>query len=101
MSFRSQSLRGAAGIWLVAILAGVANGQDPTVQRIASMVAIAVSEYANGVDAQGHLTAASEYKEAGDFLSEARTAASRLPSQRQAAVALLDSIIRAAADTSP
>ena len=94
-------LRAAAGMWLIAILAGVARAQDPTVQRIASMVAIAVVEYGNGIDARGQMIAANEYQEAVDFLSEARAAAARLPSRRKLAVALLDSIIRAADAKSP
>src|SRR5678815_2578348 len=83
MNFRAMPLRAAAGMWLVVLLAGVARGQDPTVRRIASMVAIAVVEYGNGIDAHGRLIAANEYQEAVDFLSEARAAAVRLPSQRQ------------------
>ena len=70
-------LRVAAGTWLIATLVGVAQAQDPTVQRIASMVAIAVGEYGNGIDARGHMIAPSEYKETVDFLAEARAAAGR------------------------
>jgi high-affinity iron transporter len=65
------------------------------------MVAIAVSEYGNGVDARGQLYAPSEYKEAIDFLTEADSDAVRLPSRYTAAVALLDSIIAAARRQAP
>src|SRR4051812_21243853 len=101
MNFRTLAPRAAAGMWLTVFLAGTARAQDPAVQRIASMVAIAVVEYGNGVDAHGHMTAVTEYKEAVDFLAEARAAAARLPSQRQPAVALLDSIIGAAQRQQP
>src|SRR4051794_10337053 len=101
MNFRAMPLRAAAGMWLISALAGTARAQDPTVQRIAGMVAIAVVEYANGVDAHGRLIAANEYKEAVDFLAEARTAAARLPSQNKPAVALLDSVIQAAEKQRP
>src|SRR4051794_2927448 len=96
MSSRAMPRRVAAGLWLTIMLAVPVGAQDPAVQRIASMVAIAVVEYGNGIDAHGRMTASSEYKEAVDFLTEARSAASRLPSERQPAVALLDSIIQAA-----
>jgi high-affinity iron transporter len=94
-------LRAAAGMWLIAAFAGPAHAQDPAVQRIAGMVAIAVVEYGNGIDARGHMISAGEYKEAVDFLAEARAAAARLPSQRQPAVVLLDSIIQAAEKQRP
>src|SRR5579862_193686 len=96
MMFRTAPFRVVAGLWLTMIFAGNARAQDPTVQRIAGMVFIAVGEYANGFDSRGRLTTPTEYKEAVDFLAEARVAAIRLPSQRQPAMALLDSIISAA-----
>jgi len=101
MSFRRLPLRVAAVVWLIGISAGVAGAQDPTVQRIASMVAVAVVEYGNGVDPRGRLFAPGEYKEALDFLTEARSDAARLPSRLQPAVGLLDSIIQAAKRQAP
>src|ERR1041384_2156276 len=101
MEFRSMPRRGVAGMWLLGILAAPVYAQDPTVQRIASMVAVAVVEYGNGVDPRGRLFAPGEYKEALDFLTEARWAAARLPSRLQPAVALLDSIIQAAKRQAP
>ena len=92
---------GATGIWLIATFAVSAGAQDPTVQRIASMVSIAVVEYGNGFDARGHMIAPNEYQEAVGFLADARAAAARLPSQRLPAVALLDSIIAAAEKQRP
>jgi len=97
MNFRPVSHRVAAGIWLITLHAGVALSQGRPVQRIANIVSVAVSEYARGVDASGRLTAADEYKEAVDFLSEARVVAERLSSQKNATVALLDTIIAAVA----
>lgn len=88
-------LRAAAGMWLIAMFAGVVRAQDRPVQRIANIVTVAVSEYAKGVDAHGHLTAADEYRETVDFLTEARVVAGRLPAQRRATVALLDTLIAA------
>src|ERR1041384_7000984 len=101
MEFRSMPRRGVAGMWLLGILAAPVYAQDPTVQRILSMVAIAVVEYGNGVDARGHTFAPSEYKEAIDFLTEARAGAARLPSRSQPAVVWLDSIIQAARAQKP
>ena len=54
-----------------------------------------MSEYAKGVDAHGRLTAVDEYNETLGFLTEARNVAERLPSQKKATVALLDTIIAA------
>ena len=71
----------------------MANAQANPVQRIANMVSVGVSEYTKAVDVTGRLVSGEEYKEAVDFLTEARQAAVRLPSERTAAIALLDSII--------
>lgn len=64
-------------------------------QRIANIVSVAVSEYAKGVDDRGRVTAVDEYNETLSFLADARAAADRLPAQRNATVALLDTIIAA------
>ena len=90
--------RAAAGMWLIVLMpmiAGVARAQSNPVQRIANIVSVAVSEYAKGVDAHGRLTAVDEYNETLGFLTEARDVAERLPSQKKATVALLDTIIAA------
>jgi high-affinity iron transporter len=79
---------------LVALLAArTADAQEHPARRVASVVSVAVEEYAKAVDAQGRLISAQEYQEASDFLDDARAAAARLPgAQATAARALLDSI---------
>src|SRR5438132_11162712 len=94
MNFRPMPPRAAAGLCLIAF-AGVGRAQGPPAQRIANIVNVAVSEYAKGVDARGQLIAADEYQETLGFLADARRVAERLPSQKVATVALLDTIIAA------
>ena len=68
-------------------------------RRVANIVSVAVEEYARGVDANGKLISQIEYQEATDFLADARAQAARLPSGRAvAALAILDSIIKAVAE---
>src|SRR3954469_7728155 len=70
--------------------------QEHPARRVASVVSVAVEEYAKAVDAQGRLISAQEYQETTDFLNDARAAADRLPgAQAVAARALLDSIAAA------
>ena len=82
---------------LGACLAVVPVGaQEHPARRVASVVSVAVEEYAKAVDGQGRLISAQEYQEASDFLTDARSAADRLPgAQAVAARALLDSIAAA------
>ncbi len=78
-----------------------AQDQHP-VQRVANIVSVAIEEYGKGIDAKGRLISADEYKEAVDFLSDARAAALRLPGDRMgAARGLLDSIIAGVAAKAP
>ena len=95
MKFLQLPLRVLAGMWLIVLTSGVARAQSNPVQRIANIVSVAVSEYAKGMDAHGRLTAVDEYNETLGFLAEARDVAERLPSQRSATVALLDTLIAA------
>lgn len=75
------------------MVAGTLAAQEHPARRVASVVSVAVEEYAKAVDAQGRLMSAQEYQEASDFLTDARTAADRLPgAQAIAARALLDTI---------
>ena len=78
-----------------ALAARAANAQEHPVRRVANIVSVAVEEYARGVDGNGKLISQVEYQEATDFLADARGQAARLPGNRAAAVALLDSIVRA------
>ncbi len=76
--------------------------QEQPVRRLANIVSVAVEEYGKGVDAQGRLTAASEYQEAVGFLRDARGLADRLTGAHAASARVcLDSIISAAAAHRP
>ena len=71
-------------------------------RRVANIVNVAVEEYGKGVDAGGRLISDIEYREAADFLDDARTQAARLPGDRAiAARAILDSIIAAVQQRRP
>jgi len=59
-------------------LAGPAAAQDHPARRLSNIVAVAVEEYAKGVDEQGKVLLEVEYQEAVDFLADARTVAGRL-----------------------
>ena len=86
----------AAAAYVLAGLPARAQGQENPVQRVASIVSVAVEEYGKGIDAQGRLTSNDEYREAVGFLQDARDAALRLSGDRApAARAILDSIIAA------
>ncbi len=76
--------------------------QENPVRRVANIVNVAVEEYARGVDAQGKLISDIEYREASDFLADARSQAARLPGEKaEAALALLDSLLAAVAKREP
>src|SRR5687767_14746715 len=76
--------------------------QEHPVRRVANIVSVAVEEYARGVDSKGQLISQIEDQEATDFLADARTQAARLPGDRAAAaLAILDSIVKAVADRRP
>jgi len=73
--------------------AQTAAAQEHPARRVASIVSVAVEEYAKAVDAQGRLISAQEFQEANDFLADARKAAERLSGDNaSAARALLDSV---------
>ncbi|MDQ6886470.1 MAG: cytochrome c/FTR1 family iron permease [Gemmatimonadota bacterium] len=89
-------------VTLLSLGAGVAHAQDNQAKRLASIVGVAVEEYAKGIDAQGHLLSEQEYLETVEFLRDARQAADRLPGARAAAVrAALDSLVAAVAAKAP
>jgi high-affinity iron transporter len=73
-------------------LAHQSSAQDRPVQRIATIVSVAVEEYGKGVDSRGRLISDDEYQEAKGFLDDARGVAARLPGNAAAPRALLDSI---------
>jgi FTR1 family protein len=86
---------------IAAILGGVLgtqslSAQEHPVRRVANIVNVAVEEYGKGVDDRGRLVSEIEYREATDFLADARTQALRLSGDRAAAArAILDTIIAA------
>ena len=96
--------RGLIAIMLTGSVLAVSTvaAQEHPVRRVASIVSVAVEEYARGVDAGGKLISQIEYQEATDFLADARAQAARLPGDRAtAALAILDSIVKAVADRKP
>jgi high-affinity iron transporter len=73
-----------------------AAAQEHPARRVASIVSVAVEEYAKAVDGQGRLISAQEYQETSDFLTDAKQAAARLSGDNAvAARALLDSVAAA------
>lgn len=74
----------------------VLAAQDRPVQRIATIVSVAVEEYGKGIDAKGRMISNDEYQEALGFFDDAQGVAARLPGNANAPRALLDSIISAA-----
>ena len=92
----------AIALFGVALTATAAGAQEHPVRRVANIVSVAVEEYARGVDENGKLILQIEYQEATDFLADARSQAARLPGDRAvAALAILDSIVKAVADRRP
>jgi high-affinity iron transporter len=83
-------------VLLAAAASPSAGAQDRPAKRVASIVSVAVAEYALAVDEQGRLISDLEYEEAVSFLADAREAASRLSGDRVPQVqALLDSLVAA------
>ncbi len=73
----------------------LAQAEHPE-QRLASIVGVAVGEYAKGVDAQGRLMAPDEVDEAVGFLHDAKPIADRLSGDRAPAMrSALDSLLAA------
>jgi high-affinity iron transporter len=101
MSSRHTLGRAAAVIALVLGAAPQAPAQDRPVQRIATIVSVAVEEYGKGIDAAGRLISNDEYQEAKGFLDDARGVAVRLPGNAAAPRALLDTISAAMAARRP
>ena len=65
------------------------GAQEHPARRVANIVAVAVEEYALGIDTRGRLISDMEYKEAVDFLEDARQVAARLSGDRAEQVRLL------------
>lgn len=85
------------GLVLLGAAAATVEAQELPARRMANIVSVAVEEYGKGIDGQGRLTTASEYREALGFLADAKAIADRLTGNRaDRARPLLDSIITAA-----
>ncbi|MCC7195039.1 MAG: cytochrome c/FTR1 family iron permease [Gemmatimonadaceae bacterium] len=86
----------------LAVSALGAAAQEPVGKRLASVVGVAVEEYAKGVDESGRLTSAVEIEEAKGFLEEARRIAGHLATPNAESVrTALDSLIAASERRAP
>ena len=86
----------------VAAFAVRATAQESPAKRLGNIVAVAVEEYAKGVDADGRLVAPDEYAETVDFLADARATALQLSGADAPAIrARLDSLAAGVRDTVP
>lgn len=84
--------------WLAAaavvLLASRSGAQEHPAKRLSAIVTVAVDEYGKAVDARGRLVSDLEYREAVDFLADARGVAARLSGERaERARILLDSLV--------
>src|SRR3954469_23262509 len=90
--------RRTAVLVLSLFAAGSLAAQENPAKRLASIVGVAVEEYAKAIDDQGKLISKDEYEETSGFLSDARQVATRLRSYDAAATrAILDTLIAAVA----
>ena len=85
-----MGMRLAATLIAGLVVARPLAAQEHPARRVANIVNVAVEEYAKGVDAKGRLVSDIEYREAAEFLADARMQAARLPGERAAARAILD-----------
>jgi high-affinity iron transporter len=86
------------GAVLAACLAAASSltAQEHPAKRLSSIVGVAVEEYGKAIDSRGRLISLAEYREAVDFLADARLVAARLSGDRANGVReALDSIIAA------
>ncbi|HJP86319.1 MAG TPA: cytochrome c/FTR1 family iron permease [Gemmatimonadaceae bacterium] len=86
---------GGIGVAILSLLAAnTVSAQENPAKRLASIVGVAVEEYAKAVDDNGKVISKDEFDETTGFLSDAREIATRLNSYNApAAQAVLDSII--------
>jgi high-affinity iron transporter len=99
---KGRFMRGI-GVSIISLLAasGIAAQENPA-KRLASIVGVAVEEYAKAVDEQGKLISKDEFDETTGFLSDARPIATRLNSYSAPTVrVLLDSLIQSVQDRKP
>ena len=92
-------MAGFATLGLALVLPRV-QAQESPAKRLGNIVAVAVDEYAKGVDGRGRLVAADEYQEAVGFLAGARRTADELSGADAPAIrAQLDTLAAAVRDT--
>jgi high-affinity iron transporter len=102
MSFRRRIVVALIVAECVSLAAVPLRAQEHPVRRVANIVSVAVEEYGKGVDERGQLISETEYREAADFLADARQQAARLTGDRVAvARTLLDSIVAAVSRRAP
>jgi high-affinity iron transporter len=91
------------GVSILSLFAASAlAAQENPAKRLASIVGVAVEEYAKAVDENGKLISKDEYDETSGFLADARPIAARLNSYNAPTVqAVLDSLIAAVRDRKP
>ncbi|MEA2765747.1 MAG: high-affinity iron transporter [Gemmatimonadaceae bacterium] len=82
--------------------AGRLPAQENPAKRLASIVGVAVEEYAKAVDDRGKLISRDEFDETYGFLADAKLVAARLNGyEARATRAFLDSLTRAVAERKP
>src|SRR4051812_48608111 len=91
------------GVSVLSLLAATTlAAQENPAKRLASIVGVAVEEYAKAVDENGKLISKDEFDETAGFLSDARQVATRLNSySAPTARAVLDSIIQVVSSRRP
>ena len=91
------------GVLVLSFFAGSPlTAQENPAKRLASIVGVAVEEYAKAIDDQGKLISKDEYDETSGFLADARQVANRLKGYDAASTRLLlDSLITAVAQKRP
>ncbi|MEO8909730.1 MAG: hypothetical protein ABI408_05825, partial [Gemmatimonadaceae bacterium] len=91
------------GVPILSLLAAtMMPAQENPAKRLASIVGVAVEEYAKAVDDQGKLISKDEFDETYGFLTDAKQVAARLGGYDAPATrAILDSLINAVAGRKP
>lgn len=100
MFFARQTF--ALGAFVALLVPSGVRAQDTQARRLASIVAVAVDEYAKGVDARGTLVSGAEYAEARGFLDDASQIAARMEGEPAVAVrGTLETLIQAVRSRRP
>jgi high-affinity iron transporter len=98
----SRLPRWIVGLVLSLFAATTLAAQENPAKRLASIVGVAVEEYAKAIDDQGKLISKDEYDETAGFLTDARQVGTRLKGyDANATRAILDTLIGAVANKQP